>query len=153
MSPKGGLAARERAREAKIRRYAEQAEREQKVEDQVTEFYLASDKFDAAQEAAANARAQMAGLVQALITELKEPVSGVAVLCGITPAQVRALRKEATAAAPTPAAPPATTAARDERAGQAGTTVGSSPATQGSDKQDDPAAGGAPEEPGEKVAS
>ena len=149
MSPKGGLAARERAREAKIRRYAEQAERQQNVEDQVTEFYLASDRFDAAQEAAANARAQMAGLVQALITELKEPVSGVAVLCGITPAQVRSLRKEATAAAPTPA----TTAARDERAGQAGTTVGSSPAIQGGDKQDDPAAGGTPEEPGEKVAS
>ena len=151
MSPKGGLAARERAREAKIRRYAEQAEREQKVEDQVTEFYLASDRFDAAQEAATNARAQMAGLVQALITELKEPVSGVAVLCGITPTQVRALRKEATA--PTPAAPPATTAARDERTGQTRTTVGSSPATQGGDKQDDPAAGRTPEEPGERVAS
>ena len=96
MAGKGAVAARERARLAKVKRYANQAKREQRVEDTVTEFYLAADAHEAALVAMATARAAMAVQVEALLTNLKEPVSGVAVLCDITAAQVRALRKEAT---------------------------------------------------------
>src|SRR5664280_56056 len=99
MTGKSAVAARERARLAKIERYADRAAREARIEDAVTEFYLAADAYEAALAAAATARAAMAGQVATLIGELKEPVSGAAVLCGITAAQVRALRKEATTAA------------------------------------------------------
>jgi len=99
MTGKSAVAARERARLAKIERYADRAAREAKIEDAVTEFYLAADEHEAALAAAATARAAMAAKIATLIGELKEPVSGVAVLCGITAAQVRALRKEATTTA------------------------------------------------------
>lgn len=103
MAGKGAVAARERARSAKVKRYADQVAREQKVEDNVTDFYLAADALEAAHAAVTAARLRMAGLVRTLVVELKEPVSGAAVLCDITEAQVRALRKEATAAVAEPA--------------------------------------------------
>ncbi len=98
MAGKGAVAARERARLAKVKRYADQAKREQRIEDTVTEFYLAADAYEAALAAMMTARTAMATRVEALIGDLKEPVAGVAVLCDITAAQVRALRKEATTA-------------------------------------------------------
>ncbi len=98
MAGKGAVAARERARLAKGKRYADRAAREAKVEDAVTEFYLAADAYEAALAAMTTARTTMATQVETLIGDLKEPVAGVAVLCDITAAQVRALRKEATTA-------------------------------------------------------
>ncbi|MDN5764582.1 MAG: hypothetical protein L0H96_20840 [Humibacillus sp.] len=98
MAGKGAVAARERARLAKVKRYADQAKREQRIEDTVTEFYLAADAYEAALAAMTTARAAMAAHVETLIGDLKEPVAGVAVLCDLTAAQVRALRKEATTA-------------------------------------------------------
>lgn len=95
---KGVVGARERARLAKVKRYADQVAHQQKVEDAATEFYVAADAYEAALTAMAAARAAMARQVEILIGDLKEPVAGVAVLCDLTATQVRALRKEATVA-------------------------------------------------------
>lgn len=123
MAGKGSVAARERARLAKVKRYAQEVERDKKVEDNVTDFYLASDALEAAQAAVTVARARMAGLVRTLVVELKEPVNGAAVLCDISEAQVRALRKEATTAD----AEPASGSAPDAQAAPGPTAIAAAP--------------------------
>ena len=133
MAGKGAVAARERARLAKVARYADRAAREAKIEDAVTEFYLAADAHQAALAAMATARAAMAAQVGTLLTDLKEPVSGVAVLCDITAAQVRALRKEATTAdAGTTAAVTGTAGGSGPDSMGASTPVEMEPASSGS---------------------
>lgn len=136
MAGKGAVAARERARLAKVKRYADQAKREQRIEDTVTEFYLAADAYEAALVAMTTARAAMAAQVEMLLTDLKEPVAGVAVLCDLSAAQVRALRKEATTAAASPAT------------GDTETSPGQEPASSETTTPDEPELGGAQSEDG-----
>ena len=112
---KGAVGARERARLAKVKRYADQVAHQQKVEDAATEFYLAADAYAAALTAMAAARADMATQVETLIGDLNEPVAAVAVLCDLTAPQVRALRKEAIKAGAAGATEDAATAASQDR--------------------------------------
>lgn len=89
------VAARERARIARTTRFADEMARQQLVEDRVTDFYVASEALRAAENAAASASAEMAAAVVELISVLREPVTGVAQLCGLGEAQVRSMLRTA----------------------------------------------------------
>lgn len=114
MTRGGKVSARERARSAKAALDTERAERERKIEDAATSYYVATDERDQAQAEVDGAEQRMAKAVTGL-SELGEPVERIATLCGLDAGEVRRMlkvhrRSEAGSAVASEAAPDADTA-------------------------------------------
>ena len=85
-----------RAREAKAKVDARRAERDQRISQVQTEFFIALAEREEAEEAIARAEDNMARAVQALTaSDLKVSVDDVADLCELTTSEVRSLKKRA----------------------------------------------------------
>ncbi|MFF5325116.1 hypothetical protein ACFY2Y_15485 [Janibacter hoylei] len=83
-----------RAREAKAKVDARRAERDQRISQVQTDFFIALAEREEAEEAIARAEDNMARAVQALTaSDLKVSVDDVADLCELTTSEVRSLKK------------------------------------------------------------
>ena len=81
-----------RAREAKAKVDARRAERDQRISQVQTDFFIALAEREEAEEAIARAEDNMARAVQALTaSDLKVSVDDVADLCELTTSEVRSL--------------------------------------------------------------
>lgn len=92
MAPK--VDARRRAREAKARLDAERIERDKKIEETATAFYVAEDKIQDLRDQLTQAETERNVHVHALL-DLGETADRVAVLTGLTTKDVRQIKRTA----------------------------------------------------------
>lgn len=92
MAPK--VDARRRAREAKARLDAERVERDRKIEEATTAFYVADDKLTDLRDELAAAETDRNQTIVGLFG-LDETAERIAVLTGLTVAEVRRIKREA----------------------------------------------------------